>query len=131
MSISFTLGTFIVSGVILVLMIVLKAVQDRAGILLFWPEMRHKSEVALKEQRQKVRQMSDAFSRRNMYIVMHFVLTKIRNVFTRIQHKLDERSHPLVRLIKGRQILDSTKQQNRASHFLHDVTRFKDRFKKH
>ena len=112
----------------MLVMVMIKAFQQKVGVLLFWPEMRHKGEVMLKEQRTKVRTVTRTFTKRNLYIILHFILTKIRNIFARVQRKLDEKSHHLVSQIRGRQHLEGDKV--RPSNFLHDMKRFKDRFRR-
>ncbi|MCC2630980.1 MAG: hypothetical protein K0S38_789 [Candidatus Paceibacter sp.] len=123
-----SLIAFIGSGIGIVVLIGLKMLQEKMGMLLFWPDVREKGEVVLQRQADKVKTFADGFSKRNFYIFLHFVLTRVRAFFVYIQRMIDKRLVHLVNLIKGKQMLDSTR--GKASHFLHDITRFKDKFRR-
>jgi hypothetical protein len=123
-----SLIAFIGSGVGIVLLIGLKMLQEKMGMLLFWPDIREKGEIVLKRQATKVKAFTSGFSKRNLYIILHFVLTKVRAFFVYLQRMIDKRLVHLVNLIRGKQRLDATR--GKASHFLHDITRFKDKFRR-
>jgi hypothetical protein len=119
---------FVISGSAIILLIALKMLQQKLGLLLFWPDAREKVEVVLKRQYEKGQRFADGFTKRSVYIVLHFVLVKIRAFFVYLQHKIDKRLVHLMNLIKGRHMLD--RSQAKTSHFLHDITRFKDKFRR-
>jgi hypothetical protein len=123
-----SLIAFIVSGVGIVLLIGLKMLQQKLGMLLFWPDVREKGEIFLQHQAVKVQRVAEGFTKRSFYIALHFILTKVRAFFIYLQHKIDKRLVHLMNLIKGRQMLDAGR--GKASHFLHDITRFKDKFRR-
>jgi hypothetical protein len=125
---SIPLILFISSGAAIIILIALKMLQQKLGILLFWPDVREKGEIALQRQADKIRQFTDGFTKRSIYILMHFVLVKIRTFFVFIQQKIDKRLIHLMNLIKGRQNLD--RSQASSSHFLHDISKFKDKFRR-
>ncbi len=119
---------FIISGSAILILIALKMLQQKLGVLLFWPDVREKGEVVLQRQADKVRRFADGFTKRSFYIALHFVLVKIRAFFVYLQYMIDKRLVHLMNLIKGRQMLD--RSQAKASHFLHDITKFKDKFRR-
>ena len=123
-----SLIAFITSGSLIILLVCLKMLQQRLGLLLFWPDAREKSEFFLQRQADKVKRFTSGFTRRSMYIALHFILSKVRAVFVYFQQKIDKRLVHLMNLIKGRQMLDATR--GKASHFLHDVSKFKDKFRR-
>jgi hypothetical protein len=123
-----SLGIFIVSGTLILLMILVKGIQMRTDTLLFWPSLRHKSEVALKQKRSELQKVTSIFEMQNVYILLHRLITALRNLFIRIVRKLDEKSHHVLSHIKGKQRIDESRKS--ASAFLHDITQFKDRFRK-
>lgn len=123
-----SLIAFIASGVGLLIIIGIKMLQERSGMLLFWPDSREKVEIVLQRYAVSVRYFFQQFSKRNFYIVLHFLLSKIRTFAIFLQRKTDKQLVHLVNLIKGRQKLDMNRAK--ASHFLHDVTRFKDKFRR-
>ena len=125
---TFSLIVFTLSGIGIILLIGLKLVQRRLGLLLFWPDAREKGEFFLQRQVAKIQWFTQGFNKRSMYIAIHFVLVKIKALFIYLQKKIDRRLVHLVNLIKGRQMLDSTR--GKASHFLHDISRFKDKFRR-
>jgi hypothetical protein len=123
-----SLIAFITSGTLIILLVGLKMLQQRLGLLLFWPDTREKGEIFAQRQAKKVQRFTSGFSRRSMYIALHFILSKIRALFVYFQQKIDKRLVHLMNLIKGRQMLDATR--GRASHFLNDVSKFKDKFRR-
>jgi hypothetical protein len=118
---------FISSGVGIIVLISLKMLQEKMGLLLFWPDAREKSEIFLQKQATKVSVVREGFSKRSFYIALHFVLSKLRAFFVFLQRIIDKRLVHLVNLIKGKHMLET---RGKASHFLHDITRFKDRFRR-
>ncbi len=125
---SFALTTFLVSGGLIILMIVLKIFQEKSELLLFWPHARNKSESFLQYHYKSIKYLFTHITRRHIYIFLYYVLKSARNLFARLVNRLDKRSFHLVSLIKGKQKVE---QEGKASHFLHDVSRFRDRFRKH
>ena len=123
-----SLIAFIASGVGIILLVGLKMLQQRLGLLMFWPDVREKGEFFLQRQAAQVRRFTDGFSKRSIYIALHYVLSKVRALFVYVQQKIDKRLVHLMNLIKGRQMLDVTR--GKASHFLHDISRFKDKFRR-
>ncbi len=123
-----SLIAFIASGVGIFLLVGLKMLQQRLGLLLFWPDVREKGELVLRRHVTKVARFADGFSKRSVYIALHYVLFKIRALFVYFQEKIDKRLVHLMNLIKGKQMLDATR--GKASHFLHDISRFKDKFRR-
>jgi hypothetical protein len=101
--------------------------QERLGMLLFWPDTREKGELLLQKQFAKLSKYGKNFSKRTVYIALHYVLVKFRAFAIFIQRKIDKQLVHLVNLIKGRQRIDA---RGKASHFLHDITRFKDKFRR-
>jgi hypothetical protein len=123
-----SLIAFIASGVGIILLVGLKMLQQRLGLLLFWPDMREKGEVYLQRHAAKIEHFREGFSKRSIYIALHYILSKVRSIFVYLQQKIDKRLVHLMNLIKGRQMLGATR--GKASHFLHDVSRFKDKFRR-
>jgi hypothetical protein len=119
---------FFASGLGIIILIGLKILQEKMGMLLFWPSVREKGEVFLQQQTQKVHWYTRAFSKQSLYIALHYILSRLRTLVMYVQQKIDKRLVHLVNLIKGRQMLDATR--GRASHFLHDISRFKDKFRR-
>ncbi|MBA3550612.1 hypothetical protein H0W32_00145 [Patescibacteria group bacterium] len=64
---------------------------------------------------------------KNFYIILHFLITKLKKVLIKIYKLLDRRSNRLISLIRGKQYIES---KNKSSYFLHDIASFKDRFRK-
>lgn len=125
---SISLIAFITSGIGMIVLVGLKMLQQRLGLLLFWPDAREKGEIVLSRQAAKIHRFTEGFSKRSFYIALHFVLSKIRVFFVYLQHMIDKRLVHLVNLIKGRHMIDNSR--GRASHFLHDIKHFKDKFKR-
>lgn len=122
-----TLIAFVASGLGIVLLLGLKSVQERYGVLIFWPDVRAKSEKFLARRAEAIRRATGGLNRRTLYVVLHFVLSKLRTFVLFVQGIIDRRLLRLVNLIKGRHMPDSAGR--RASHFLHDIAHFRDRFK--
>jgi hypothetical protein len=123
-----SLIAFIISGFLIVVFIGIKVIQQHIGYLLFWPATREGVEDKLQSIRQKGERFISGFNRRTALILLHSVLSKIRNIFVYIQHVIDKRLVYLVNLIKGKQTGEKTR--GRASHFLYDIKHFKDKFKR-
>ncbi|MDQ3076776.1 MAG: hypothetical protein M3Q63_01845 [bacterium] len=121
------LTTFVLSGSGIVLLLLLKVVQDKFNILLFWPESRHHVEVSLIKRKRMMGQYVGWLNIKNFYIILHFVITKLKKVLIRIYKLLDRRSNRLISLIRGKQYIES---KNKSSYFLHDIASIKDRFRK-
>ena len=105
----------------------IKVIQEKYEVLLFWPDTRNKSELLLQKKLKNVEYFLGHFNKKNVYIIVHYVLVKIRSVFGKVQGTLDKRSYHLVNLIKGKPKLDS---KRKASHFLHDIKSYRDTFRK-
>lgn len=125
---SVSLIIFIVSGIGIIVFIGLKMLQERLGILLFWPDARSRLETRLQQRAARVRSFTQTFNKRTLYIVLHYILVKIRSLFSYLQQKIDKRLVHLVNLIKGKH---PTEVKGNTSHFLHDINRFKNKFKRH
>lgn len=126
---SISLIAFIGSGVGIMLLVGLKMLQQKMGLLLFWPDIREKGEVVLQRRVGSYKRFREGFTKRSFYIALHYVLVRVRAFFVYVQHMIDKRLVHLMNLIKGRHMLD--RSQAKASHFLHDITRFKDKFRRH
>ncbi len=124
---TFWLFTFIASGSLLVLFMILKMVQERFSILLFWPEARERMEIVFIERKKKIDVYLNQFSIKNFYIILHFFIIKMKSVLVRLHGWLDRRSYRLLNLIRGKQRIET---RGRASYFLHDVTSFRDKFRR-
>jgi hypothetical protein len=122
-----SLIVFIASGVGIILLIGVKMLQERLGLLLFWPDARTVGERFLQRQAAKVRVVTNMFTARNMYVFMHYILVKIRGLFVYFQHMIDKRLLHIVNVIKGKRVIDA---RGKASHFLNDINRFKDKFRR-
>ena len=85
-----SLIAFIASGIGLLLIIGIKLLQERMGMLLFWPDAREKGEIMLQRQAVKVKAFASNFSKRSFYIALHFVLSKIRIFAIYLQKKIDK-----------------------------------------
>lgn len=106
-------------------MIGLKMLQDRFGVLMFWPDVRERWEKSLGRKTTKIKSVKTVVNRHNLYLVLHFVLLKLRSVVIFFQKMIDRRLLRIVNLIKGRHVPD----RGKASHFLSDIASFKDKYK--
>ena len=111
----------------MIIFIAIKMLQERLGFLLFWPDVRAGIEVRLRRRVEKIKEFFQTFNTRTVYIILHYMLVKIRQLFSFIQQKIDKRLVHLVNLIKGKRL---TEARGKASNFLHDINRFKDKFRR-
>jgi hypothetical protein len=118
---------FIVSGALLTLFIILKMVQDRFAVLMFWPEAREQFEFRLIERKKRVDVYLERFSIRNFYIILHYFVLMGKSLLVWLHSWLDRKSYRLLNLIRGKQKIDG---RGKASYFLHDVTSFRDKFRR-
>ena len=106
----------------------LKMLQTRLGFLLFWPDARARCEAHLSRFVGSVSNFFRSFNRHNFYIILHYTLTHLRTFFIYIQQKIDKKLVHLVNLIKGKRMIEIN---GKASHFLHDMKSFKEKFIRH
>ncbi len=125
----FSIIVFALSGVALAAIISLKLFQSRSGVLLFWPDARERSEVFLRRRLDNIDSFAKKCTKRNLCIITHFVLLKIRGIFVYFQHKIDKRLAHLVNLIKGKHDHDLS-LRGKVSHFLHDIASIREDTKK-
>jgi hypothetical protein len=123
---NWVLIVFIGSGLGIILIVLLKAVQIKYGVLLFFPRTRNKIESTLQQKAENIQEPFTIFSRKNIYIFLHRILSWSKTLIVRVEQKIDIRSRRLLSLIRGKQVIEP---KNSSSDFLHDITRFKDRFK--
>lgn len=124
---SLWLTIFIVSGSGIFILLVLKLVQEKFSILLFWPEIRHHAEVVLVKHKKKTIHYRNYISVKNLYIILHFFVLSLKKMSALTHEWLDKRSYGLLKLIRGKHTLDA---RGKSSYFLHDIASFKDRFRK-
>ncbi|MES2436682.1 MAG: hypothetical protein V4519_01610 [Patescibacteria group bacterium] len=124
---SFWLILFITSGSAIVLFIALKLVQLQFGLLFFWPGIRQELEVILNQRKVKAARWLDIFSAQQMYIILHSIVVGLKGIVVAVHVWLDRKSHRLTSLIRGRHKVETN---TKASHFLHDIKSFRDRFRK-
>jgi hypothetical protein len=123
---SISLITFIASGCGIIAFLCLKVIQQRRGVLLFWPRFRSRIELRLRKIQDKI-VYSQGIGVKTVYSLTHLLLRKTRSLLTVLEQKIDRKSKNLLSQIRGKQVLEN---RGRASHFLHDITHFRDRFKK-
>jgi hypothetical protein len=119
---------FISSGSAIILFIALKLVQLQFGLLFFWPSVRQEVEVILNRRKVTATRWLDIFSSKHMYVFLHKIVLKLKGIVVTMHVWLDRRSHRLTSLIRGRHPVETGAK---ASHFLHDIRSFRDRFRKH
>lgn len=125
---AFSLTIFILSGAGIIALLGFKMLQEKLGLLLFWPDIRVKIEVFLQEKKSRFQRFIAGFNSQNFYKILHITLTKIRLAFIYVQQKIDKKLLRLINLIRGKHISAS---KTPASPFLHDITKHcKETFKK-
>lgn len=124
---SISLLFFMLSGAGIILFVTLKMIQIKTGLLFFWPDTRNKIETVFKRQFAVSKDFLRTFNTRTVYLVIHYALVKIRKLFAYLQQKIDNRLIHLVNLIKGKRLVET---KGKTSRFLHDINKFKDKFKR-
>jgi hypothetical protein len=113
---------FIGSGSAIILFIILKLIQEKFRVLLFWPETRTKSEKMLRRWGNRV------ISRQIDVSIWTTVSERGKQKIHGVRAWFTKKSDPLVSVVKGKQKLDN---RGNASYFLHDITSTRDRFRGH
>ncbi len=124
---SLWLISFIASGSALVLLVLVKMIQNYFEIMLFWPEARQRIEKRVRRRTLKINKNIQEVSSKSVYIFLHFFISKTKGVLIVLHGWLDRKSHRLVSLIRGKQRIDA---RGKASYFLNDVASFRERFRK-
>jgi hypothetical protein len=121
-----SLSLFIISGLGIVAVILLKRFQDSHDLLMFWPRHRIKIDTRIQKGVHRLQDV-ERMGLKVFYVFFHWLVVKGKQKARLLEIWLDKKSRNLVSAIRGRQILH---QRGKASHFLHDITHFRDHFRK-
>jgi hypothetical protein len=117
--------SFIVSGAGLIIFLLLKTVQDKYKILLFWPEARERIEknlITRKERAERYLKQQGALSLKKMHQGSSHMVTAAK---ASLNKRLDKIS--LVRQVKGTKDIEP---KGKSSYFLNDIASWRNKFRR-